>query len=150
MIMVFVSDTGYNINSNNNDSSSQFYLITNMFSPDTPHGLPICISSSMFSSVNTLFGLRTNGVDTDGPAAKVIIFEGLGEKVRPGTFGKIKVGQREYPKSPSVRKHETSSDPISADPICPFPIVASCPKKAGTGTGQESCEFPTRSLVAAG
>ena len=36
--------------------------------------------------------LRRNGVNTNGAAAKVIRFERLGEKVRPGTFGKIKVG----------------------------------------------------------
>ena len=43
------------------------------------------------------------------------------EKVRPGTFGKRQVGFHEYPKSPSVKTHEICSDPISADPICPFP-----------------------------
>ena len=36
--------------------------------------------------------LRTNGVNTNGAAAKVMNFDRLGEKVRPGTFGKIKVG----------------------------------------------------------
>ena len=35
--------------------------------------------------------LRTNGVNTDGAAAKVTSFDGLGKKVSPGTFGKIKV-----------------------------------------------------------
>ena len=48
--------------------------------------------------------LRTNGVNTNGAAAKVINFDRLGKKVRPGTFGKTKVGQREYPKGPSVKK----------------------------------------------
>ena len=38
------------------------------------------------------FWLRTNGVKTNGAAAKVMIFDRLGKKVRPGTFGKIKVG----------------------------------------------------------
>ena len=61
--------------------------------------------------------LRTNGVDTNGAAAKVVDFDRLGKKVRPGTFGKIQVGQREYPKSPSVERHEVCSDPNSADPI---------------------------------
>ena len=28
----------------------------------------------------------------------------LGKKVSPGTFGKIKVGEREYPESPSVKQ----------------------------------------------
>ena len=31
--------------------------------------------------------LRTNGVNIDGAAAKVMIFDRLGKKVRPGTFG---------------------------------------------------------------
>ena len=31
-------------------------------------------------------------VDTNGTAAKVMTFDRLGEKVRPGTFGKINVG----------------------------------------------------------
>ena len=65
--------------------------------------------------------LQTNGANTNGAAAKVIVVARLGKKVCPGTFVKINVGSREYPKSPSVRKHEPGSDPISADPICPFP-----------------------------
>ena len=37
-------------------------------------------------------GLRTNGVNTNGAAAKVINnFDRLGKKVRPGTSGKIHV-----------------------------------------------------------
>ena len=36
--------------------------------------------------------LRTNGVRANGAAAKVINFDRLGKKVRPGAFGKIKVG----------------------------------------------------------
>ena len=43
-------------------------------------------------------------VDTNGAAARLIIFDRLGKKVRPGTFGNIKVGTREYPKGPSVNK----------------------------------------------
>ena len=44
------------------------------------------------------------------------------KKEHPGTSGKIEVGQRECPKGPSVKKHyEVCSDPVSADPICPFP-----------------------------
>ena len=49
-----------------------------------------------------------------------MIFGRLGKQVRLGTFGKIKVGG-ECPKSSSVNKHEHCSDPISANPICPFP-----------------------------
>ena len=36
--------------------------------------------------------LRTNGVNTNGAAAKVRILVRLEKKVRPGTFGKINVG----------------------------------------------------------
>ena len=36
--------------------------------------------------------LRRNGVNTNGAAAKVMNFDRLGKKVRPGTCGKIKVG----------------------------------------------------------
>ena len=35
---------------------------------------------------------NSNGVDTNGAAAKVIFFDRWGKKVRPGTLGKIKVG----------------------------------------------------------
>ena len=36
--------------------------------------------------------LRTDGVNTDGAAAKVVTFDRLGKKVSPGTFYEIKVG----------------------------------------------------------
>ena len=35
-------------------------------------------------------------------------------------LGKIKTGQREYPKSPSVKNMKCAVTPISAEPICPF------------------------------
>ena len=44
------------------------------------------------SGSRSLRWLRTNGVNTNGAAAKVINFGRFGEKVRPGTFGNIKVG----------------------------------------------------------
>ena len=75
--------------------------------------------------------LRTNGVNTNGAAAKVMNFDRLVKKVRPDTFGKIEVGSRGYPKSPSVEKHEICSDPISADPICPSPKRGGRPPHAG-------------------
>ena len=67
--------------------------------------------------------LQTNGVNTNGAAAGkyLIIFDRLGKKVRPVAFGNIKVGYREYPKSPSVKKNTICSDPISVDPNRPFP-----------------------------
>ena len=36
--------------------------------------------------------MQTNGVNTNGAAAKVLNFDRLGKKVRSGTFGEIKVG----------------------------------------------------------
>ena len=36
--------------------------------------------------------LRTNGVNTNGAAAKATNVDRLGKKVSPGTFGKIKLG----------------------------------------------------------
>ena len=66
------------------------------------------------------------------------MFDRLGKKVHPGTFGKTKVGEWVYPTSPSVKKHEICSDPISADPICPFPNparnAARCMASATIGT----------------
>ena len=48
----------------------------------------------------------TNEVSTTGAAAKVInVSKAWGKKVRPGTFGKMTAGQREYPKSPSAKNH---------------------------------------------
>ena len=70
------------------------------------------------------FWVRTDGVNANGAAAKVMNFDRLVKKVRPGTFGKIQLGKREYPKSASVNKHEICSDPISADPFCPFPTTS--------------------------
>ena len=47
-----------------------------------------------------------------------------GKKVRPGTFGMIKVGQREYPKSPSVKKHlKFAATPSVLTPSSPFSNV---------------------------
>ena len=47
--------------------------------------------ASLFSENMTNSWLRTSGVDTNGAAAKVVNVDRLEEKVRPGTFGKIKV-----------------------------------------------------------
>ena len=43
--------------------------------------------------------LRTNGVNTNGAAAKVMNVDRLGEKVRPGTFGNIKSRLMAVPKT---------------------------------------------------
>ena len=65
--------------------------------------------------------LRTDGVNTNGAAAKEVNLDSLRKKVRPGTFGKIKVGEREgrTQKVPVEKQDLFCSDPISAD--CPFP-----------------------------
>ena len=52
-------------------------------------------------------------------------FGRLGGEVRPGTFGKIQVGQQECPKSPLSETCNNCSGPISADPICPFVEIRS-------------------------
>ena len=36
--------------------------------------------------------LGTNGVNAHGAAAEVMNFDSFGKKIRPGTFGKIKLG----------------------------------------------------------
>ena len=74
----------------------------------------IVIDSNSNSNSNNenvcLHWLRTNRVNTNGAAAKVRSCFGLGKKVCPDTFGEIKVGEREYPKSPSVNKIEICSE----------------------------------------
>ena len=64
--------------------------------------------------------LRTNGVNTNGAAARVMNVDRFGKKVTHWHFGKSNIGEQEYPKSPSVNKHEIRSGPISADPFVPF------------------------------
>ena len=59
----------------------------------------------------TLILVMINGVNANVAAAKVMQFESLGRKVHPGTFGKMKVGWREYPRK-SLSKQEFCSDPI--------------------------------------
>ena len=39
-----------------------------------------------------MYWLRTDGVNNNGAAAKVMDVDRLGKKVRPGTSGKIEVG----------------------------------------------------------
>ena len=90
--------------------------------------------------------LRTNGVNTNGVAAKVIyiyiyicmcvyiyiypyiyiyiyihIFDRLEEKGTPGHFWEYKSRLTGVPKKSLSKKYEICSGPISADPICPFP-----------------------------
>ena len=65
--------------------------------------------------------LRTNGVNTNGAAARVINFDRLKEKGTPWHFWEDKSRLTGAPKKIPVKKHEIRSDPSSADPICPFP-----------------------------
>ena len=64
--------------------------------------------------------LRTNGVNANGAAAKVMNSDWLGKNVRHGTFGKIKVGERECPKSPSVENLKFAVTPLVLTPFVPF------------------------------
>ena len=72
-----------------------------------------------------LFGLRTNGVDTNGVAATNILFDRLGKAYVQLTYAYIcwQILSDWYRTSTSVTKHNicVSADPLSADPICPFP-----------------------------
>ena len=75
------------------------------------------------------FWSRTTEVDTNGVAAKNIIFDSLGEKGTP-------LHVREHtsrltgitPKNPLSTIKQQCSDRISADPSCPFPksIISVC------------------------
>ena len=80
----------------------------------------IMIHSALSSGALRFGWLRTNGINTNGAAAKVKMFDRLGEKVRPGTFGKIKVGSREYPESPS-KNIRFAATPLVLTPFCPSP-----------------------------
>ena len=61
--------------------------------------------------------VRTNGVNTDGAAAKVVKSAGL-EKGMPWQFRESKVNRS----TQQIRqKSQKCSGPISADPVCPFP-----------------------------
>ena len=52
----------------------------------------IIVTTTMIEPEEEPLWLRTNGVSTNGASAKVMSFDGLGKKVRPGTFGMIEVG----------------------------------------------------------
>ena len=63
--------------------------------------------------------LRTNGVNTNGAAAKVMNFGTLGEKVHPGTFGKTQVGLSGVPKK-SLCQTKSAATPLVLTPFVPF------------------------------
>ena len=70
---------------------------TSALFPWRPFGafpLEICFEpdNTMWSGSETDTRLRTNGVNTNGAAAKVNNVDRLRKKVRPGTFGNIEAG----------------------------------------------------------
>ena len=72
--------------------------------------------------------LRTNGVNTNGAAAKVITgFWPIEEKATPWHFWEYKSRLTGVPKKPLSNKYEICSHPISADPICLFPNARRSP-----------------------
>ena len=56
-------------------------------------------------------GCRQMGSTPNGAAAEVINSDRLGEKMRPGTFGEIKAGQREHPKKSLCRQTRSLQRP---------------------------------------
>ena len=57
------------------------------------HGRAVpCAMPNFGAGLGRSSWLRTNGVNTNGAAAKVMNFDRLGKKVHPGTLEKIKVG----------------------------------------------------------
>ena len=46
----------------------------------------------MYMYLYVFIWLRTNGVNTNGAAAKVVNFDRLGKRVHPVTFGEINIG----------------------------------------------------------
>ena len=65
----------------------------------------------------------------------------LGEQVMtPWQFLEDKGRLTGVPKGPCQQKHELCSDPISADPICPFPRLA-LRAQGGTGGRSVHCIF---------
>ena len=65
--------------------------------------------------------LRTNGVSTNGAAAKVMKFDGLEKKVRPGTSGKINSRLAGVPKkSLCPQKMKSAVTPVVLTPFVPL------------------------------
>ena len=52
----------------------------------------LCMYIYIYIYIHVYNWLRTNRVNTNGAVAKVMNFDRLGKELRPGTFGKIKVG----------------------------------------------------------
>ena len=92
----------------------------------------------LFNNINIIVVsllLRTNGVNTNGAAAKVINVDRLGNKVRPSTLGKTRVGFREYPKSLSVENTSIAVTQSILTPVVPFRSLHRAPKGGVRNTG---------------
>ena len=86
--------------------------------------------------------LRTNGVNTNVAAAKVMIFDRLGEKVRPGTFGKIKG----VPKKSQSKNMRFAVTPLVLTPAVPFRRKTACDNLTYEGGFRTCGERPLRNL----
>ena len=86
--------------------------------------LSISLYTYLYIYIYIYTWLRTNRVITNGAAAKVMTFDRLGNKLRPGTFGNVKVGSREYPKRYPKRSLSKNMNiavtPLVLTPFFPF------------------------------
>ena len=57
-----------------------------------PPRAPAVVVEDRWAMALRLLVVRTDGVDANGAAAKVMNFDGLGKEVSPVTFGKINAG----------------------------------------------------------
>ena len=95
----------------------------------------------LFVALRSTCWLRRNGVNTNGVAAKVMSFDRFREKGTPCHFWEDKSRLTGVPKKSLLKKHEIYSDPVSADPICPFPNPprASLQSRSGPAAAPPSC-----------
>ena len=63
---------------------------------------------------------QMNGVNSTGAAAKVTFVDRLGKKVRPGTFGKMEVGNWSTQKVPLSKNTKFPVAPLVLTPFVPF------------------------------
>ena len=104
-LVVTTTTTTTTTNNNNNNNTNTTDNTTNNYNNIVGYCLYSCRMAKVIvrirlratfkggSTRNSFFTwLPTNGVNTNGAAAKVINFGRLGKKVCPGTFGNMKVG----------------------------------------------------------
>ena len=74
-----------------------------------------------------LVGRGQNGVNTNGAAAKVMDFDRLRKKVRPGTFWNIAAGQREHRRKVPLSTNITFAvTPVVLTLFVPFRVQGGC------------------------